>query len=126
MGYKVLMIDDDEEYVTAITCFLETHGYSVVSAFNGKDGMTLAQSEHPDIILLDNMMTTDLEGIELARTLHAETKLKDIPVIMITGMRKAMNLPFEVKPVDNWLPVKAVLEKPVKLDDLLQTIEANL
>jgi CheY-like chemotaxis protein len=126
MAKKVLMIDDDPEFVEAISNVLEAKGYDVVSASNGKDGVTSAKKEIPDIILLDVMMTTKSEGFDVARELHKDEKLKDTPVIMLTGVRKEMNLPFGFEPDENWLPVKAFLEKPVKPEVLLKAIEANI
>ncbi|MBN1806853.1 MAG: response regulator [Sedimentisphaerales bacterium] len=126
MANKVLMIDDDTEFIDATTNLLEAKGYDVVSASNGKDGFEKAKAEKPDIILLDVMMTTKSEGFDVAREMHKDDALKNTPVIIITGVRKEMNLPFGFEPDEVWLPVKAVLEKPVKPDDLLSTIEKNI
>ncbi len=126
MANKVLIVDDNEELVDATTNLLEAKGYNVVSASNGKDGFEKAKAENPDIILLDVMMTTKSEGFDVAREMHKEENLKDTPVIIITGIRKEMNLSFGFEPDEDWLPVKAVLEKPVKPDVLLKTIEENI
>jgi len=126
MAKKVLMIDDDPEFVEAITNILDAKGYDVVSAGDGKDGVAKAKQEKPDIILLDVMMTTKSEGFDVARELSKDVNLKGTPVIMLTGVRKEMNLPFGFEPDADWLPVKAFLEKPVKPETLLKTIEDNI
>jgi DNA-binding response OmpR family regulator len=126
MAKKVLMIDDDPEFVEAITNILDAKGYDVVSANDGKDGVAKAKQEKPDIILLDVMMTTKSEGFDVARELSKDANLKGTPVIMLTGVRKEMNLPFGFEPDADWLPVKAFLEKPVKPETLLKTIEDNI
>ena len=126
MAKKVLMIDDDPEFVEAITNVLEAKGYDVVSAANGKDGVAAAKKEKPNIILLDVMMTTKSEGFDVARELNKDESLKGTPVVMLTGVRKEMNLPFGFEPDEDWLPVKAFLEKPVKPEVLLKAIEANI
>ena len=126
MAKKVLMIDDDPEFTDAITNILDAKGYDVVSAGNGKDGVAKAKQEKPDIILLDVMMTTKSEGFDVARELSKDENLKGTPVIMLTGVRKEMNLPFGFEPDADWLPVKAFLEKPVKPETLLKTIEENI
>ncbi len=126
MANQVLMIDDDPEFVEATTNLLEAKGYEVVSAVNGKEGFEKAKAIHPDIILLDVMMTTESEGFDVAREMHKEESLKNTPVIIITGIRKEMNLPFGFEPDEEWLPVKAVLEKPIKPDLLLSTIEDSI
>ena len=126
MAKKVLMIDDDPEFVEAITNILDAKGYDVVSAGDGKDGVAKAKQEKPDIILLDIMMTTKSEGFDVARELSKDANLKGTPVVMLTGVRKEMNLPFGFEPDADWLPVKAFLEKPVKPEVLLKTIEDNI
>lgn len=126
MAKKVLMIDDDPEFVEAITNILDAKGYDVVSANDGKDGVAKAKKELPDIILLDVMMTTKSEGFDVARELSKDANIKGTPVIMLTGVRKEMNLPFGFEPDADWLPVAAFLEKPVKPETLLKTIEDNI
>jgi len=122
MAHKVLIIDDDPEFIEATSNLLDAQGYIVVSAPNGKVGIAKAKEENPNIILLDVMMTHDTEGFEVARELYKDPKLKNIPVIIISGIRKEMDLPFGFESDDAWLPVKGVLEKPVKPEVLLKTV----
>jgi CheY-like chemotaxis protein len=98
----------------------------VHTASNGKDGVALAKAEDPDIILLDVMMTTQHEGFDVARELHDDPKTKETSVVMMTGIRREMNLPFGFEPDNTWLPVKAVLEKPVKPEALLKAIDEHI
>jgi two-component system, OmpR family, alkaline phosphatase synthesis response regulator PhoP len=126
MAKKVLMIDDDPEFVEAISNLLDAKGYDVDTASNGKDGVEKAKAQNPDIILLDVMMTTKNEGFNVARELHDNEKLKDTPIIIMTGIRREMNLAFGFEPDETWLPVKRVLEKPVKPEVLLSAISENI
>jgi len=126
MAKKVLVIDDDNEFVDAMVNVLDAKGYDVDQAPNGKVGMAKAKEQKPDIILLDVMMTTKSEGLDVARELSKDAKLKSVPIILITGVRKEMALPFGFEPDETWLPVKGVLEKPVKPDVLLKAIEENI
>jgi len=126
MSNKVLMIDDDPEFVEAISNLLDAKGYDVHTASNGKDGVAKAKAENPDIILLDVMMTTKNEGFNVARELHDDQRLQNTPIIIMTGIRREMNLPFGFEPDQTWLPVKRVLEKPVKPEVLLSAISENI
>jgi two-component system, OmpR family, alkaline phosphatase synthesis response regulator PhoP len=126
MAKKVLIIDDDAEYREATTTLLEAKGFEVMTAENGEQGFEKAKSQVPDIILLDVMMTHKSEGFDIARNLKQENKTKNVPVIIVSGVRKEMNLPFGFEPDQDWLPVKTVLEKPIKPDVLLQAIAENL
>lgn len=126
MANKVLMIDDDPEFVEAISNLLDAKGYDVHSASNGKEGVAKAKAENPDIILLDVMMTTKNEGFNVARELHDDEKLREIPIVVMTGIRREMNLPFGFEPDETWLPVKRVLEKPVKPEVLLGAVSEHI
>ncbi|MFA7160780.1 MAG: response regulator [Kiritimatiellia bacterium] len=122
MAQKVLIIDDDHEFVEATSNLLDAQGYKVDTAPNGKLGVAKAKENKPDIILLDVMMSSSTEGFEVARELNKDKKLQDVPVILITGVRREMSLPFGFEPDEAWLPVKGVLEKPVKPNVLLKTV----
>lgn len=126
MANKVLMIDDDPEFVEAISNLLDAKGYDVHTASNGKDGVAKAKAENPDIILLDVMMSTKNEGFNVARELHEDPRLQNTPILLMTGIRREMNLPFGFEPDETWLPVKRVLEKPVKPEVLLSAISENI
>jgi CheY-like chemotaxis protein len=126
MADKVLLIDDDPELVDATTTLLEAKGYEVVTAADGTSGYEKAKECSPDIILLDVMMAHESEGFDVSRKMHKDETLKNIPVIIITGVREKMDLMYHFNPDEVWLPVKKVLEKPVKPEDLLSTIEKYL
>ncbi|MEQ8224937.1 MAG: response regulator [Candidatus Eremiobacterota bacterium] len=123
---KVLIIDDDPDLVDAMTNLLEAKGYEVNYAPDGEEGLEKAKNDPPNIILLDVMMTRKTEGFDVARSLNKEEKTKGIPIILVTGIRHEMNLPFGFEPDEDWLPVKAVLEKPIKPEVLLKTVEDHI
>jgi CheY-like chemotaxis protein len=119
---KVLVVDDDVDFVEATSIFLQAKGYTVVTASGGEEGYQKARIEKPDVMLLDVMMTHDSEGFDTARKLKEDNTTRNIPVIMVTGIKKAKNLSFRFEPDEDWLPVKAVLDKPVKPEVLLKHI----
>ncbi|NLH16058.1 MAG: response regulator [Phycisphaerae bacterium] len=126
MANKVLIIDDDIDLVESIANLLEAKNYSVSIAYNGKDGVEKARSEKPDLILLDVMMTTRDEGFNVARNLSQIEDLKGTPVVMVSGVRKEMNLPFQLEPDESWLPIKEFLEKPIKPETLLNAVQKHI
>jgi DNA-binding response OmpR family regulator len=123
---KILIIDDDPDFVEAMTIVLEANGYTVISATDGQQGYERANSDLPDLMLLDVMMTYDSEGFELARKLKNDTTTKQIPIIVITSISRAEDLPFGFESGDDWLPTKNILEKPVKPQELLSAIDDAL
>ena len=72
------------------------------------------------------MMTTKDEGFNVARELKGTDELTNTPIIMVTGVRKELSLPFGFEADDTWLPVKEVLEKPVKPEVLLKAIADHI
>lgn len=120
---RVLIVDDDRDFVASVKDWLEANNLVVLVAYDGSSGFELALREKPDLMILDVMMTSDTEGIEVSRRIAEQQELRQMPVLMLTGMRKAKNLPFGLEPDDNWLPVRVVLEKPVPPDILLREIK---
>jgi len=123
---KILIIDDDSDFVEAMTTLFEAKDYAVISASNGEEGLAKAKKEKPNLVILDVMMTRKGEGFDVSRDFKNNEATKDIPVIMVTGVRKEMNLTFGFDPDDTWLPVKAIIEKPVKPEALLKAVEENI
>ena len=126
MAKKVLIIDDDADFVESVENLLEARGYEVVSASNGKEGIEVARKEKPNLIILDVMMTTKAEGFNVARKLNEIEEVKGTPVVLVTGVLREINLPFGFEPDPTWLPVKEVLEKPVKPDTLLKAVADHI
>jgi len=126
MANKVLIVDDDMDLVESMANLLEAKGYEVFTASNGQEGVDMAKAERPDLILLDVMMTTKDEGFNVARRLREVEELRGTPVVMVSGVRKEMNLPFGFEPDDTWLPVKQFLEKPVKPEVLLKAVAEHI
>ncbi len=128
MGKKVLVIDDDAQLVGTVRTLLESVGYEVAAAYRPEKGMELAREAKPDLILLDVMFAgpPGPDGIEVSRRIQQDRALKDIPVIILSGVRKVLDLPYKIAPDETWMPVKAFLEKPIKPDRLLQEIEKVL
>ncbi|MBN1316731.1 MAG: response regulator [Anaerolineales bacterium] len=84
MAAKILIIDDDIDSLKLIGILLQRHGYQVITAPNGNEGLSLAASENPDLILLDVMMPS-IDGIEVCRQLKKDPQLAHIPVLMFTA-----------------------------------------
>jgi CheY-like chemotaxis protein len=126
MAKKVLIVDDDKDLVEAISVLLQAKGYLVICALSGQEGYAKAKTDAPQLIILDVMMAHQSEGFDIARTLKNDDATKNIPIVLLTGIRREMKLPFGFAPDEEWLPVKAVLEKPVKPETLLKTVSENI
>ena len=125
-GKKVLLVDDDVDFVESNKDLLEAYGYHVFTAHDGAAGLELAKREKPDIMILDVMMATNTEGFEVARKIPHTAELKHMPILLVTGVRREMSLPFKVHPDETWLPVDKVFEKPIDPQDLLDEIKKRI
>ena len=123
---KILIVDDDPDFVESNKDLLEAQGYDVITAATGESGLKAAIQERPDLMLLDVMMAHDTEGFEISRKIPEQPELRDMKVLLITGIRKAKDLPYGFEPDKTWLPVDKVLEKPVPPEKLLEEIKREL
>ena len=124
----ILVIDDDVQLIDSVKTLLESVGYEVESAYQSKKGFELAKEKTPDLILLDVMFAgpPGPDGFQVARELYADPILRDVPIIILSGVRKVMGVSFELTPDETWMPVRAFLDKPIKPDQLLAEIAGAL
>ncbi|MCK5244075.1 MAG: response regulator, partial [Desulfobacterales bacterium] len=87
MGRKVLIIDDDLDIRTFISSVVENTGYEAVLAQDGEEGISKVKSEKPAVITLDILMPKE-SGIKMYREMKTDAELKDIPVIVVSGIAK--------------------------------------
>jgi DNA-binding response OmpR family regulator len=122
-GKNILMIDDDPDFVEGIKSILVTAGYNVDVTYNPKDGLKALQDKTYDLLLLDIMMGRGAEGIMIARKLRKDTKLREMPVLIITGIREQMAFLFPGEPVHpRFVAVDELVEKPVEPKLLLDKV----
>ena len=114
---KVLLVDDEPEFVEVTKVLLESNGFEVATAHSGEQGKKVAEAELPDLVILDVMMETRTAGFDAARWLRAQDATKGIPIIMLTAVNQEVPWRFESDSV--WLPVDVFLDKPVSPERLL-------
>lgn len=81
---KILIVEDDRDIVEMVEYNLQEEGYVTISALNGEDGVNLAGSEQPDLIILDIMLPV-IDGFEVCRTLKSDDKTSYIPIIILSA-----------------------------------------
>ena len=85
MEKKILVVDDEPEVVQLLSLRLVNSGYKVLKAYNGKEALSVAKRENPDLIILDILMP-ELDGSKTASLLKISPETKDIPIIFLTGL----------------------------------------
>ncbi|MCJ7667196.1 MAG: response regulator [Anaerolineae bacterium] len=86
---KILVVDDDPDFVNLTRRILQSRNYEVLTASNGEKALAAMRKERPDLVLLDIMMAYILDGLDVSREMAEDTELKDIPVIMVTSLSSA-------------------------------------
>ncbi len=121
---RILVVDDDPDFVNLTRKILSTRGYEVITAASGQQALQVMRKEKPDLVLLDIMMSYILDGLDVSREMAQDPQLRDVPVIMVTsltGARAQATLPS-----DEYIPVDEWIHKPIDPDVLLARIEAML
>ena len=129
MSKKVLVVDDDPDVRLFTVTVLEQHGYTPLEATNGEEGKQMIKEAAPDLVILDVLMPRE-SGVRLYRELKTDKKLKDLPVLILSGIaeksflrsQKALT-EFGGDPVPE---PEYYLEKPVEAEELARTIQKIL
>jgi CheY-like chemotaxis protein len=119
-NYKILIADDDHDFVTVLQTRLESRGFDVVCAHEGIRAIDLAHKEKPDLILLDWKMPAG-GGEPILKYLSEKGDTRGIPVIVITGMSES-----SIEATAIGLGAKAVIRKPYDPVSLIEAISKAL
>ena len=116
---SVLIIDDDADFKRAVGGLMTASGFAVITASNGREGLELAKSARPDLILIDVMMDERTEGFFTLQQIRRFPALRDTPVIVVSSIYTDQPS-FRVNPEAGWLPASLFLPKPVDPVRLLE------
>lgn len=128
MSY-LLIVDDDEDFATAVATVLRGKGHEVRMELDLSAAVRSMTERRPDLLLLDVMFPEDSTGgFELARSMRwRHETLKDVPILMLTAVNTRFPLGFSEKDIDDdWMPVTEFLEKPIDLDVLAERVNTIL
>ena len=121
---KILIVDDDETIRKMLKLMLESKGYEIITAENAEDGVILAKSTVPALILMD-LMLPDMNGAQAKDALAQDSSTKNIPLIFMTGMitraEEAEDVGLNIHNTNH-----GVIAKPIDNDDLLHLIRQKL
>lgn len=124
---KILVVDNDASIGITIKAALSLNAtYEVTTSLSAKEGLEEMKNNHYDLILIDFMMP-GTNGVDLCRTMAADEKLKNIPVILISALPIASEV-FQKSngDFDKISVVKGLIEKPFSVAELLNKVEAAL
>ena len=122
---KILLVDDDKDFIESTKMVLESKPYEVIVAYEGEEGLRKAREEKPDLILLDVIMPVK-DGFTAAEQLKKDPELSKIPTLMLTSYaarRGGTSIPVSR---GFTLDVEDYIDKPISPKDLLAEVEKFL
>lgn len=122
---KILLIDDDKDFVEATKLVLESKPYEVITAYNGSEGLQKAKTEKPDLIILDIIMPVK-DGFNAAEELKKDPELNKVPVIMLTSFADRRGETSLSVSQGLTLDTEDYVDKPVAPEELLKRVEKLL
>ena len=125
---NIQIIDDDVELAENVSSALKASGHETSLLDNVEQAIDVLTSNKPDLLILDVMFPgNDAGGFDLARKIRTTDGIKDLRVIMLTGVNQEFPMDFSPKDIDpDWMPVQAFMEKPVNLEKLIEKVSSIL
>lgn len=122
---KILLVDDDADFVESTRTVLESKQYEIITAVNGDEALQKARAEKPDLIILDIIMPVE-DGFTAAEQLRKDKALSSIPVLMLTSYSSKGASTSIPRSRGMELEAEDYIDKPVKPQDLLAAVEKHL
>jgi len=121
---KILIVDDDPDFQNATRIVLEKEGHAIISATSGNEGFQRAKDERPDLVVLDVMMDSVLDGLSASRQMYDDAEVRDIPIIMVTSIANTDYA--ELFPTDEYIHIRAFMSKPLDPAKLIKKVNKLL
>ena len=125
---KILIVDDDPDFIEIGRLSLEGQGYRVLSASSGKEGWEMVEKETPDLVILDLMMEDLDAGMTLSNRIKSHPRYANIPILMLTSISRETGMDFTPRSEEDLrkLKVDDFHSKPIKVKILREKVEKLL
>jgi len=117
---NILVIEDVEDHLEIVKLILEQHGYNILVATTGKEGLNVTKSCHPDLIILD-VVLPEMNGYEVCKAIKSSPDTKDIPIIMLSVRSNPEDIESAYSAGAN-----KYITKPFNLEDLINEVKKLL
>ena len=118
----ILLIDDDPDMHLVVKMILESEGYRVTCCGTGLEGMEVIRRQHPDLVLLDIMLTHPSEGLQVACEMRRDDRLKHVPLIMISAIGETVGKDYYSEVCPETSSGDMFLEKPFDATTLREAV----
>ncbi len=117
---KILLVDDETDFVDVVRTRLEANKYQVTPAYDGEEALAKVREERPDLIILD-IVLPKINGFDVCRKLKIDNKYKDIPIILLTAKFQKSDIEF-----GKAMGAEAYIVKPFEPEMLIKKIKELL
>ena len=121
-GKRILIIDDDVDFITATQAVLVGAGYEVAECTKATQALAKVRDFRPDLLVLDVMMETGTAGFDVSYQVRKDPHYAKTPILMVTAIHQTTPLRFSPETDGEFLPVEKLLDKPVPADVLLEEV----
>ena len=121
---KILVVDDDPDFVEATRIVLEKAGHEVDSAADGDQGLRKVRDDKPDLVILDVIMKTVLDGLYVSQQMASNPEQAEIPILMVTSIANSDYA--ALFPTDEYIHIDEFVSKPIAPNDLLMRVSRLL
>ena len=120
-GKKILVVDDNEDIMRLVGKILRFRDYEVIGARTGEEAINMAQTELPDLILMDIRLHGGIDGLEATRRIKAMPQLAHIPVLAMTASVRSED---EQRALD--AGCSGFIRKPIDIDELPKQVAEHI
>lgn len=110
---RILLVDDDTDFLEMHKAVLLNNGYDVLTATSSREGLEKVRAEMPDLIVLDLMMEQHDAGFSFSKQIKSDPLFKTIPILMVTAVADATGYRFTIEQDGYWMKTDDFLDKPV-------------
>jgi two-component system alkaline phosphatase synthesis response regulator PhoP len=121
----ILIVDDDVDFVEAISALLEVNGFTVLRAYDRREGLRLAKTGRPDLIIMDITTSERTEGSFAVQEIRKTMELVEIPIFVVSSLYSGEE-DFRTSPDSAWLTHDEFFSKPLNTLQLLEKIRQRL
>jgi CheY-like chemotaxis protein len=125
---KILIVDDDTDFMEISKLSLEGEGFRIISAYNAQEGWKLVEEEKPDLVIMDLMMERLDAGMVLSQQIKKDPRFASVPILMLTSISRETGMDFAPRTAEDLrqLHVDDFGSKPIKKKTLLEKVEKLL
>ena len=122
---KVMIVDDDRDFMDSICRVLQHKGHSATAIYDTQEVIDRLEQEPHDVLVLDVMFPEDAAaGFHLAQDIRKHRDLARLPILILSAINTKFPMGFGPNDIDQtWMPVQDFLEKPIDFDVLVAKVE---